>query len=76
MCFVHLFFAECVSVSGGMMDELKRISTLPCFIREVLAASHAMPEADNENLRLSPFCDVRRQRLVVVYRRFRIACAP
>jgi hypothetical protein len=59
-----------------MVDELKRISRLPCFIREVLAASHTVPEAINEDLRLSPFCDVRRQRLVVVYRRSRTAYAP
>ena len=72
---VTAIFPECISASGGMKDELKRISKLPCSVGEVLAAWHAVPEAGSENLRLSPFCEVRRQRLVVVYRRFRTACA-
>ena len=63
------------NVYQRVLDELKRISKLPCSIREVSLASHTVPEAGNENLRLSPpFRIVRWQRLVVVYRRFRTPC--
>jgi hypothetical protein len=67
---------ECMSASGGMMDELRNgLASLPCSNMEVLGASRRVPEAGNENLRFWPFCDVRLRRFLVVCRRVRTAYA-
>lgn len=81
MCFCDLFegtaiVPECMSASGGMMDELRNgLASLPCSNMEVLGASRRVPEAGNENLRFWPFCDVRLRRFLVVCRRVRTAYA-